>query len=209
MLDSDKKKVQDGMFMYTKEVIPRSMLDLDSVLGTQAISCHKCLLGFCGDRKTTYPAAAGHRVLMTSVQSLELRDEIFVQLCKHLTLNPDARSTLRGWILMCMCVDLFPPSIKFTLYLLNFLDSASNDKAYGEYARYCLARLQEALDLVRAWEEWHTCSSALVLMHHAFPCTPSTLQDELTLEKLVLERGMPPVEYIWCVHWKVSGFSLR
>jgi hypothetical protein len=175
MLASTKKKVQDGMFTYTKEVVPRSMLDLDSVLGKQAISCHKCLLGFCGDRKTTYPAAAGHHVLMTGVQSVELRDEIFVQLCKHLTLNPDARSTLRGWILMCLCVDLFPPSVKFELYLLNFLGSASADKAYGEYARYSLARLEEALDL-----------------------------DEAALENLVLERGLPSVEFIWHV---LSGQS--
>ena len=35
--------------------------------------------------------------------------------------NPDSRSTLRGWILLCLCVDLFPPSVKFELYLLNFL----------------------------------------------------------------------------------------
>lgn len=175
MLASTKKKVQDGMLTYTKEIIPRSLLDLDSVLGKQAISCHKCLLGFCGDRKTTYPAAAGHHVLMTGVQSVELRDEIFVQLCKHLTGNPDARSTLRGWILTCLCVDLFPPSVKFELYLLNFLGSASNDKAYGEYARYSLARLEEALDL-----------------------------DEAALENLVLERGLPSVEFIWHV---LSGQS--
>ena len=149
MLASTKKKVQDGMLSYTKEVIPRSMLDMDAVLAKQAVACHKCLLGFCGDRKTTYPAAAGHHVLMTGVQSAEMRDEIFVQLCKHLTGNPDPRSTLRGWILICLCVDLFPPSVKFELYLLNFLGSASNDKAYGEYARYCIARLEEALDLVR------------------------------------------------------------
>ena len=121
MLASTKKKVQDGMLSYTKEVIPRSLLDMDAVLAKQAVACHKCLLGFCGDRKTTYPAAAGHHVLMTGVQSAEMRDEIFVQLCKHLTGNPDPRSTLRGWILTCLCVDLFPPSVKFELYLLNFL----------------------------------------------------------------------------------------
>jgi|APGre2960657444_1045066.scaffolds.fasta_scaffold02562_5 hypothetical protein len=97
MLASTKKKVQDGMLTYTKEVVPRSLLDLDSVLGKQAISCHKCLLGFCGDRKTTYPAAAGHHVLMTGVQSVELRDEIFVQMCKHLVRPwpaPDAPALL-------------------------------------------------------------------------------------------------------------------
>jgi len=175
MLAATKKKIQDGMLVYTNEVIPRSLLDLDSVMGKQAVSCHKCLLGFCGDRKTTYPAAAGHHVLMTGVQSIELRDEIFAQLCKHLTGNPESRSTLRGWILLCLCVDLFPPSVKFELYLLNFLGSASQDKAYGEYARYSIARLEEALDL-----------------------------DEAALENLVLERGLPSVEFIWHV---LSGQS--
>ena len=145
MLPSTKKKIQDGMLAYTKEVIPRSMLDMDADLAKQAVGCHKCLLGFCGDRQTSYPAAAGHHVLETGAKMAEMRDEIYVQLCKHLTGNSDPRSSLRGWILMCLCVDLFPPSVKFELYLLNFLGSASNDKAYGEYARYCIARLEEAL----------------------------------------------------------------
>ena len=145
MLASTKKKVQDGMLSYTKEVIPRSMLDMDAVLAKQAVGCHKCLLEFCGDRKTSYPAAAGHHVLETGAKMAEMRDEIYVQLCKHLTGNSDPRSSLRGWILMCLCVDLFVPSVKFELYLLNFLGSASNDTAHGEYARYCIARLEEAL----------------------------------------------------------------
>lgn len=149
MLASTKKKVQEGMLTYTKEVIPRSLLDIESSLAKQAVQCHKCLLGFCGDRKTTYPAAAGHHILMTGVQSVELRDEILIQICKHLTGNPDMRSMTRGWLLMCLCVDLFPPSVKFELYLLNFLGTAANDKTFGEYARYSLARLEEALDLVR------------------------------------------------------------
>ena len=175
MPDSIRKMLQDGMLTYTKEIIPRSLLDLVSVLSKQAVSCHKCLLGFCGDRKTIYPAAAGHHVLMTGAQSRELRDEIFLQLCKHLTGNPDARSTLRSWILTCLCVDMFPASCRFELYLLNFLQSASADRAYGEYARYCLSRMEEALDM-----------------------------EEDALESLVLERGLPSVEFIWHV---LSGQS--
>lgn len=177
MLASTKKKVQEGMLTYTKEVVPRSLLDIESSLAKQAVQCHKCLLGFCGDRKTTYPAAAGHHILMTGVQSVELRDEILIQICKHLTGNPDMRSMTRGWLLMCLCVDLFPPSVKFELYLLNFLGTAANDKTFGEYARYSLARLEEALDL-----------------------------DEAALENLVLERGLPSVEFIWC---EPAGSSRR
>lgn len=77
---------------------------------------------------------------------------------------------LRGWILMCMCIDLFLCSLKFELYLLNFLDRASSDKDYGEYARYCIARVKEALDI-----------------------------DEWGLENNILERGMPSVEFMWHV----------
>ncbi len=174
MLASSKKKAQDGCrFMHTKEVIPCSMLDLETALGKQAISCHKCLLGFCGDRKIRYPTAAGHHVLLTGAQSVELRDEIFVQLCKHLTQNPDACSTLRGWILMCLCVDLFLPSVNFQLYLFNFLGSALNDAAYGGYARYNLARLEEALELVctgSALQQFR-CAAAVCADH--LPCPAS------------------------------------
>ena len=71
---------------------------------------------------------------------------------------------------MCMCVDLFPPSIQFELYLVNFMVAAANSADHGESARYCLSRFKEALDL-----------------------------DEAALENLVLERGLPSVEYIWKV----------
>ncbi len=84
MRAGNKQKVQDGMFKFTNELIPHSMLDLPDRLDKLAVSSHKGLLGFCGDRKTTYPVSAGYHVLLEGVQFPVLRDETLIQLCKHL-----------------------------------------------------------------------------------------------------------------------------
>jgi hypothetical protein len=48
----------------------------------------------------------------------ELRDEIFLQLCKQLTGNPSVGSTERGWVLLHVALCSFPPSEE----LENFLE---------------------------------------------------------------------------------------
>lgn len=72
--------------------------------------------------------------------------------------------------------------------------TAANDKTFGEYARYSLARLEEALDLVctRPRPVVRQCDWLKLLRH-----PNSFSQDEAALESLVLERGLPSVEFIW------------
>ncbi len=70
-----------------------------------------------------------------------------------------------------MCSDVFNASVKFELYLLNFLVAAVQGcNPHAEHARYCLARFEEALDV-----------------------------DETALENVVQERRMLGVEFIWNV----------
>jgi len=40
------------------QVIPNSMIDLPAQTSKVAVNVHKCLLAFCGTKKTTYPAAS-------------------------------------------------------------------------------------------------------------------------------------------------------
>ena len=81
------------------------------------------------------------------LQLPELVDEIYVQLCKHLTNNPRPESAVRGWQIVCMCVGTFPPSRDFENYLLNFiLDHKDGAGAIGNYARYSLRRLEGILN---------------------------------------------------------------
>ncbi len=51
----------------------------------------------------------------------ELRDEIYIQLCKQLTGNPSVASAERGWVLMHICLCTFQPSEEFENHLELFL----------------------------------------------------------------------------------------
>lgn len=41
------------------------------------------------------------------------RDEIYCQICKQLTENNGTRSRMQGWILLSVCLGIFPPTDLF------------------------------------------------------------------------------------------------
>lgn len=63
----------------------------------------------------------GHGILRPS-----LRDEIYCQICKQLTENPDPVSNMYGWILLSLCASTFPPTEKLAPTILHFLASTGN-----------------------------------------------------------------------------------
>lgn len=70
-----------------------------------------------------------------------LRDEIYVQLARQLTENPNQESTASGLILMSIMLSYFSPSNKFSPFLLSFLETHTHQMARD----VCLPRLEKRL----------------------------------------------------------------
>ncbi|KDR75311.1 hypothetical protein GALMADRAFT_249333 [Galerina marginata CBS 339.88] len=73
----------------------------------------------------------------------ELRDEIYCQLMKQLTANPNKESVFRGWQLLCVLLISFPPSKNFETYLQAFIQNHTTQQEgrVDVMAKHCLRRL--------------------------------------------------------------------
>ncbi|KZT04600.1 uncharacterized protein LAESUDRAFT_657523 [Laetiporus sulphureus 93-53] len=73
----------------------------------------------------------------------ELRDEVYCQVMKQLTNNPNPESIFRGWQLLCVLLITFPPSKDFEPFVRSFLHQATKQQEgrVDVMAKYCLRRL--------------------------------------------------------------------
>ena len=142
----NKRKVLESKLSYQKALIPKSIIELDKDHNKMALGIHKSLLGYCGEHLMSFPATLAQDILIKGLEQPAVVDEIYIQLCKHLTENPKPESVGRAWQLMCLAVGTFPPSSDFEYYLLNFLlEHANVGGLVGNYARYSLRRLDGML----------------------------------------------------------------
>jgi len=106
----NKKKVKQLQLKWQDSVINTSLYDFqgDKELAKLAVRIHKAMLGYSGDRSMSFPATLAQDILQKGLELPEVVDEIYLQICKHLTANPRPESCQRGWQIMCMCVGTFP-----------------------------------------------------------------------------------------------------
>ncbi|KAK1897251.1 Unconventional myosin-VIIa [Dissostichus eleginoides] len=81
-----------------------------------------------------------HIIVGYAIVRRDLRDEIYCQICKQLQDNNNRNSYFRGWILLSLCLGVFPPSDRFIRYLQSFIRFAP-----GGYAPYCAERLRRTM----------------------------------------------------------------
>ncbi|XP_071343259.1 unconventional myosin-VIIa isoform X2 [Trachinotus anak] len=81
-----------------------------------------------------------HIIVGYAIVRQDLRDEIYCQICKQLQDNNSRNSYFRGWILLSLCLGIFPPSERFIRYLQSFIRSAPEG-----YASYCAERLRRTV----------------------------------------------------------------
>jgi len=146
-----KKTSVDKIVNWKNDVIKTSLRKMPGKdLETQATQCFRNVTGYMGDRQTK-KEDGGHaeKLMKNSLHApQELRDEVYCQIIKQTTANPNAESVMRGWQLFAVASGAFPPSSEFQDYLLSHLaDHMDADGMVGRYARYSLGRVLKTSDL--------------------------------------------------------------
>eukprot|EP00808_Paulinella_micropora_P005871 g56997.t1 len=91
-----------------------------------AVPLFKSVMGYMGDRKGTEPKVLAQEIIRECLQHKPLRDELYCQLIKQLTNNPNSSSVHKGWDLMLLCIAHFPPNTEMENYLEMFLRTKGN-----------------------------------------------------------------------------------
>uniref|UniRef100_A0A182KBJ9 Rho-GAP domain-containing protein n=1 Tax=Anopheles christyi TaxID=43041 RepID=A0A182KBJ9_9DIPT len=121
-----KSSVRD-MLSWTSNAISRPMLSLarDKAGKKMATDLFKLVQIYMGDRKArigmSLNSVAIDIVTMAMAQS-QLRDELYIQMCRQTTENPSRDSLIRGWELMAICLSFVPPSPTFQPALLGYIN---------------------------------------------------------------------------------------
>ncbi len=76
----------------SQQAIHTSMTKIDVLLSKPAVLCFKNILGYMGDKVMQYPSMLGREIVEKAIQEPELRDEVYVQLIKQTTSNPNPYS---------------------------------------------------------------------------------------------------------------------
>ena len=87
----------------------------------RAIGFFKGIQAYMGDRKLSFPDALIAELLRTAQEQREFRDELYMQVMKQVTANPQVFSLLQGWRLLALFAGSFPPSQQFLPFLVRFL----------------------------------------------------------------------------------------
>uniref|UniRef100_A0A6V3LQ19 Myosin motor domain-containing protein n=2 Tax=Lotharella globosa TaxID=91324 RepID=A0A6V3LQ19_9EUKA len=131
LLCFDRKSLAESMRRYTQSSIHHSLTRMKEKKDKQhAKILFKNILGYMGNPR--YQAGQevilARELLQAAVDSEEQRTEIYCQLMKQLTKNPDKTSMAKGWDLVMLCVSTFPPPSVIENHLEVFIRKNSPKK---------------------------------------------------------------------------------
>ncbi|KAK9767399.1 hypothetical protein K7432_002844 [Basidiobolus ranarum] len=114
----------EKLLQWSKDSLKQPLLVLNKSAQRDALKCFKIIQKIMGDRahiRGFTPNKDTQWLLERAISLGELRDELYVQLCKQLTHNPNSQSLFNGWQLMCVFSVTFPPSKNFEKYMQSFI----------------------------------------------------------------------------------------
>nr|XP_018259661.1 uncharacterized protein I303_07729 [Kwoniella dejecticola CBS 10117]OBR81819.1 hypothetical protein I303_07729 [Kwoniella dejecticola CBS 10117] len=130
---------------HQKSPISQPLLVLSKHLNKDAVMTFKVIQHVMGEREKPIQVLEEIRwMIQLCVASSEMRDEVYCQLIKQLTKNPNHDAVVLGFQLFCVLVNAFGPSKNFEPFVKNFLRSNSDEKAdgIGIMSKYCIGKLE-------------------------------------------------------------------
>ncbi|KAI8997075.1 hypothetical protein BDB01DRAFT_769721 [Pilobolus umbonatus] len=112
------------MLKWTKDSLRQPLIMMNKELYKDALRCFKLIQMIMGDR-----SRPKHGNEIEDIQALltcgitigQMRDEIYVQVCKQLNENPHDASIHKGWEILCIISITFPASKNLESYLTDFV----------------------------------------------------------------------------------------
>jgi ABC-type oligopeptide transport system ATPase subunit len=106
-----RDELQQGFYVHSVHALRTSMTRLqDSDMVKDALVCFRFILGYCGDKPSTYPESNAVKVLQLGIDGNDqMRAEIFAQLMKQCNQNPNPESLDKAWELAMLCLLHFAP----------------------------------------------------------------------------------------------------
>lgn len=109
---------------WTQGALKTPLLKLKPDLAKKALVLFKWIQICMGDRELTTTQEERYKLMVEifdlGLNIAALRDEIFCQLCKQTTLNPNADSNLRGWSLITLFLQYFTPTKDLEHWFMDY-----------------------------------------------------------------------------------------
>lgn len=122
----------EKLICWSKQSLHKPLLKSSRQFTKDAVCCFSLIQRIFGDKQPKGGLEEIQRLLDIGIENVAIRDEIYCQVCKQLTKNPDINKTILGWKLMSVLVITFPPSRKFENYLKCFIEEFIHD--YEKFA---------------------------------------------------------------------------
>ncbi|KAL8592052.1 hypothetical protein ACOMHN_032522 [Nucella lapillus] len=148
-----KKVSLNNMLTWSKDPIQKPMIRTnDKSIKKEACDIFKLIQLYMGDRRGKQaPISVALEVITKGWSTINLRDEIYIQLTRQTTDNKKEESLQRGWELLAMCLHFFPTSTRFYSYLEGYvtrhLDHSLDlpNVPVSHFATHCSQRLERIM----------------------------------------------------------------
>ncbi|KAJ1656630.1 hypothetical protein IWQ61_003836 [Dispira simplex] len=169
------------MLRFSVTSLKKPLLKLPKAQHQNARRCFKVIQRIMGNRSRSVLANDNTDTQWLVGHGLDisvLRDEIYLQLCKQLTDNPRLENCLRGWALMAVLTQIFPPTPRLIDYLKTFLQGGfdSSHPRIDILTRFAFVKLHRCVEN-GAWTRTPTLDE---LVHsRSLPFNPSIFGESL------------------------------